>query len=90
MRGPDIVALAGYADELVKRSEKLGGIVDADTTLKLNKPELRVEIDRARAADLGVDTSDIATSLRVMVGGDEEASALSDDSRMKTTTCSCD
>ncbi|MGI8731897.1 MAG: efflux RND transporter permease subunit [Pyrinomonadaceae bacterium] len=79
LRGPDIVALAGYADELVKRSEKLGGIVDADTSLKLNKPELRVEIDRARAADLGVDTSDIATGLRVMVGGDEEASRFHDD-----------
>ena len=78
LRGPDIEALAAYADDLVKRSEKLGGIVDADTSLKLNKPELRVEIDRARAADLGVDTSDIATSLRVMVGGDEEASRFHD------------
>ncbi len=58
----------------------LGGIVDADTSLKLNKPELQVEIDRARAADLGVDTSDIATSLRVMVGGDEEASRFRDPS----------
>ena len=79
-RGPDIVALAGYADELVERSEKLGGIVDADTTLKLNKPELRVRIDRDRAADLGVDTSDIATSLRLMVGGEEEASRYRDES----------
>ncbi|HEX7773354.1 MAG TPA: efflux RND transporter permease subunit, partial [Pyrinomonadaceae bacterium] len=79
-RGPDIVALAGYADELVERSEKLGGIVDADSTLKLNKPELRVVIDRARAADLGVDTSDIATSLRLMVGGEEEASRFRDES----------
>jgi HAE1 family hydrophobic/amphiphilic exporter-1 len=79
-RGPDIVALAGYADDLVERSEKLGGIVDADTTLKLNKPELRVVIDRERAADLGVDTSDIATSLRLMVGGEEEASRFRDES----------
>jgi HAE1 family hydrophobic/amphiphilic exporter-1 len=79
LRGPDIKALSDYADELVKRSEKVGGIVDADTSLKLNKPELRVEIDRARAADLGVDTSDIATSLRVMVGGDEEASRFRDE-----------
>jgi len=78
-RGPDIVALAGYADDLVERSEKLGGIVDADTTLKLNKPELRVRIDRERAADLGVDTSDIATSLRLMVGGEEEASRFRDE-----------
>ena len=77
-RGPDIVALAGYADDLVERSQQLGGIVDADTTLKLNKPELRVLIDRDRAADLGVDTSDIATSLRLMVGGEEEASRFRD------------
>jgi HAE1 family hydrophobic/amphiphilic exporter-1 len=73
-----LIALSNYADELVKRSEKVGGIVDADTTLKLNKPELRVEIDRERAADLGVDTSDIATSLRMMVGGDQEASRFRD------------
>ena len=80
LRGPDIVALAGYADELVDRSTKLGGIVDADTTLKLNKPELRVRIDRDRAADLGVSTSDIATSLRLMVGGEEQASRFRDES----------
>jgi HAE1 family hydrophobic/amphiphilic exporter-1 len=78
--GTDIVMLAGYADDLVERSKKLGGIVDADTTLKLNKPELRVVIDRERAADLGVDTSDIATSLRLMVGGEEEASRFRDES----------
>jgi HAE1 family hydrophobic/amphiphilic exporter-1 len=79
-RGPDILALNQYADELVERSKKLGGIVDADTSLKLNKPELRVAIDRNRAADLGVDTSDIATSLRLMVGGEDQASRFRDDS----------
>ena len=78
IRGPDIQMLSQYAEELVDRSQRLGGIVDADTTLKLNKPELQVKIDRERAADLGVDTSDIATSLRVMVGGEEEASRFHD------------
>ena len=80
LRGPDIVALAGYADELMKRSQTLGGIVDADTSLKLNKPELRVEIDRARAADLGVDSTDIATAFRLMVGGEDRASRYRDES----------
>ena len=46
-----------------QRLREIGGIVDADTTLKLDKPELRVQIDRARAADLGVDTSDIADGI---------------------------
>jgi HAE1 family hydrophobic/amphiphilic exporter-1 len=80
LRGPDIVALAGYGDELMKRSQTLGGIVDADTSLKLNKPELRVEIDRARAADLGVDSTDISTALRLMVGGEDRASRFRDES----------
>jgi HAE1 family hydrophobic/amphiphilic exporter-1 len=80
LRGPDIVALSGYADELMRRAQTLGGIVDIDTTLKLNKPELRVEIDRARAADLGVDSTDIATALRLMVGGEDRASRYRDES----------
>lgn len=80
LRGPDIVALSGYADDLVKRAQQLGGIVDADTSLRLNKPELRVEIDRQRAADLGVDTSDISTSLHLMVGGEDRASRFRDES----------
>ena len=54
------------------------GIVDADTTLKLNKPELRVDIDRERAADLGVSSRDIGTALRLMVGGDTEVSRFRD------------
>ncbi|MET0625942.1 MAG: efflux RND transporter permease subunit [Pyrinomonadaceae bacterium] len=78
IRGPELERLAGYAEELRDRSEKLGGIVDADTTLKLNKPELRVEINRERAAALGVSTADIANSLRVMVGGDTEVTRFHD------------
>ena len=77
LRGPDLQTLAAYANQLRERSAGLG-IVDADTTLKLDKPELRVKIDRQRAADLGVDTSAIATSLRLMVGGDEEVSRFRD------------
>jgi HAE1 family hydrophobic/amphiphilic exporter-1 len=76
--GPDLEQLAAYANELRERSRELGGIVDADTTLKLNKPELRAEIDRARAADLGVQTQDIASALRLMVGGEERVSRFHD------------
>ena len=77
IRGPELEALSAYAEQLRSQSQELG-IVDADTTLKLNKPELRVEIDRARAADLGVDTDDIARALRLMVGGEEKVSRFRD------------
>jgi HAE1 family hydrophobic/amphiphilic exporter-1 len=78
LRGPDLLALSAYANELRERSKELGGIVDSDVTLKLNKPELRVDIDRARAADLGVQMSDVANALRLMVGGDQEVSRFHD------------
>ncbi|HTL30648.1 MAG TPA: efflux RND transporter permease subunit, partial [Tepidisphaeraceae bacterium] len=78
LRGPELEKLADYSEKLREKAMKLGGIVDVDTTLKLNKPELRVHIDRARAADLGVDANDIGTALRLMVGGNEEVSRFRD------------
>jgi len=79
IRGPELEALAAYTDRLRQQSDTLG-LQDADTTLKLNKPELRVQIDRARAADLGIRTQEVAASLRLLVGGDQEVSRFRDPS----------
>jgi hydrophobic/amphiphilic exporter-1 (mainly G- bacteria), HAE1 family len=78
--GPELEKLLDYAERLrdMTRDGTVPGVVDADTTLKLDKPELRVEIDRARAADLGVDANDIGTALRLMVGGDDEVTRYRD------------
>jgi HAE1 family hydrophobic/amphiphilic exporter-1 len=78
LRGPDLQALAGYAEQLRQKSKELGGIVDADTTLKLDRPELRVQVNRDRAAALGVDMSDIGDALQLMVGGDQQVSRFHD------------
>ncbi len=78
LRGPDLQALAGYAEQLRLKSKELGGIVDADTTLKLDRPELRVQVNRDRAAALGVDMSDIGDALQLMVGGDQQVSRFHD------------
>ncbi len=75
--GPELESLARYAEILRKKAPDIG-VLDADTTLRLDKPELRVEIDRARAAALDVDTEDIATALRIMVGGDQRVSRYRD------------
>ena len=76
--GPDLNRLAGYADQLAERAEKLGGIINVNTTLKLDKAELHVEIDRERAADLGISSRDIGTALQLMVGGAQEISRYRD------------
>ena len=77
LRGPDLQALFAYSENLRTRSEALG-IMDADTTLKLDKPELRISIDRARADDLGLDPGRIGTEVRLLVGGDPEVSRFRD------------
>jgi hydrophobic/amphiphilic exporter-1 (mainly G- bacteria), HAE1 family len=77
LRGPDLITLVKYANQLRNRAPELG-LLDADVTLKIDKPELQVNIDRARAADLGVDSTDISTALGIMVGGDERVSRFHD------------
>ena len=78
LRGPDLVELARYGEQLRTRALDLGGMLDLATTLRLDRPELRVEVDRQRAADLRVDIEQIATALRLMVGGDQEVSRFRD------------
>jgi HAE1 family hydrophobic/amphiphilic exporter-1 len=80
LRGPDVVTLVRSMEKLrdMTRSGEIPGVVDGDVGLQLDKPELRIHVDRDRAADLGVDTTDVATSLRIMVGGDDRVSRFLD------------
>ena len=75
--GPDLQELYRYADTLRQQAPKMG-LLDADITLRLDKPEMLVDIDRDRAAQLGVDTEHISTALRLMVGGDQKVSRFRD------------
>ena len=76
--GPDIQTLVEFSDKLKAKAQEIPGIVDVDTTLKLDKPELLVSIDRQRAAALGVEVREIAETLRVAVGGDDRVSRYRD------------
>src|SRR5712691_11161047 len=69
--GPNLDKLAKYTDDLLQKMKTLPELVDVDSTLILGKPELRVVIDRARAADLGVRVGDIAQALNTLVAGEK-------------------
>jgi len=69
--GPDLDKLSKYTDDLLKKMKTLPELVDVDSTLILGKPELRVVIDRARAADLGVRVGDLAQALNTLVAGEK-------------------
>lgn len=71
LRGPDLDKLNEYSTVLLDKLKKMPGVVDPDSSLIVGKPEMRAVIDRQKAADLGVSISDIAQSLRLLVGGDQ-------------------
>ncbi len=77
LRGPDLHELERYTSQLEQQAEELG-LLDANTTLQLDRPELLAQIDRERAAALQVQVEDVATALRLMVGGDERVSRYRD------------
>ncbi|TWT21055.1 efflux RND transporter permease subunit [Luteimonas marina] len=66
--GPDYGELAQWRDRMLQRIEANPGIVDADSDYKETRPQMRVEIDRARASDLGVSVQEIGRTLETMMG----------------------
>ncbi|HEX8634885.1 MAG TPA: efflux RND transporter permease subunit [Pyrinomonadaceae bacterium] len=67
--GPDIAKLDEYSNKLVERIKKDDNFRDADRSLQLSSPELRIIIDRQRAADLGVRAGDVAQALNTLAAG---------------------
>ena len=76
--GPDLQKLNEYSSAIAAKLRTIKGAVDVDTSFSYAKPEYRVEIDRSRAHDLGVKVEDIATSLRTLVGGEEDITKFKD------------
>lgn len=66
--GPEYAELAQWRDKLLARIEKNPGFFSADSDYKETRPQMRVEIDRQRAADLGVSVTDIGHALETMMG----------------------
>ena len=69
--GPDLARLEQAATDLAAYARTIPSLVDVDTSVNSGKPEMRVSLDRLKAADLGVQPSDAANALRLLVGGDE-------------------
>ncbi|MCE2782818.1 efflux RND transporter permease subunit [Limnohabitans sp.] len=61
--------LNAIARQLMDEVAKNPGILSPDVDLRLNKPELRVEVDRTKAAELGVSVDVVARTIETMLGG---------------------
>ncbi len=67
--GTSYPELQGQVSKVMARLSQYPGITGLDTDLKLNKPQLRVEIDRDKAATLGVSMQEIGSTLEILLGG---------------------
>jgi hydrophobe/amphiphile efflux-1 (HAE1) family protein len=67
--GPDLSQLTRYTKTILERLKATRGAVDVDSNLIVGNPEVKVSVDRERAADLGVDVMDVANALQLLVGG---------------------
>src|ERR1700690_300376 len=73
VQGPDFAHLERYTSAIRAVLARTPGVRDLQSSYEPGKPELRVHINRAKAADLGVNVASIATALRTLVGGDPQA-----------------
>ncbi|MBP9663862.1 MAG: efflux RND transporter permease subunit [Pyrinomonadaceae bacterium] len=69
--GPDIKKLEEFSTKILEKMRTLPDAVDIDSTLISGKPEVRLEVDRATAADLGVRVGDVSQALNTLVAGQE-------------------
>jgi HAE1 family hydrophobic/amphiphilic exporter-1 len=86
LQGPDIEELQklSYAGDdlkgtiqepgeasLLAKIRQINGVTDSDTSFDPTQPELRINIDRQRAADIGVPLDTLSSTMRTLVGGEE-------------------
>ena len=69
LSGSDFSVLEKTAGSITDALKKSGKAVDVDTTNIPGRPEVKVSIDRDRAADLGVSVANVATTLQMLVAG---------------------
>ena len=78
--GPDMDKLTEYSDALVERMKQDPIFRDPDSSVDAGTPEIQVQIDRDKAADLGVKAGDIAQALNIMSAG-QNVSTFSEGSK---------
>ncbi len=67
--GDSYANMARAAQAMIAEMQRNPGIVQPDSDLQLNKPEIFIDVDRARAADIGVAVDVVARTIETMLGG---------------------
>lgn len=65
--GPDYESVQAWSEEIVERARDNPNLINVDTDFELTRPELRLNIDRDRAADLDITVQDVGLTLQTMM-----------------------
>ncbi len=66
----DYEALGAQATKISQDLAKIPGLVEIQMSYKPGRPEMRLDVDRQRAAQLGLSTAQIGSTIRTLVNGD--------------------
>lgn len=69
IKGPDLNRLEAYSQEALLKLKNTPGIMDLESSVAERKPAIDLRINMQRAADLGVNTTDLATAVSGLVTG---------------------
>ena len=69
--GPDLAKLDQYTAKGAAAMNDNPALVDVDRSFQPGLPELRLDIDRRRAADLGVRVQDISQTVNALIAGQD-------------------
>ena len=69
IQGQDLEQLNAYTTSLLNQLRASTNLVNARSSFEITKPELRLDIDRSRAASLGVSIEDLSRTLQILFGG---------------------
>jgi multidrug efflux pump len=66
--GPDYEQLKQWRDQMTTAMEAMPELVDVDSDFQETKPQMKISVDRNRAAALGVSLSNVGRTLETMLG----------------------
>ncbi len=75
--GPDYNTLRDWRDIVMQKAQETGLFLNMDSNYKESQPDIRVQIDRQRAADLNVSIEEIGRTLELMFGETEISTFVS-------------
>ncbi|MEW6590460.1 MAG: efflux RND transporter permease subunit [Pseudomonadota bacterium] len=71
VQAPSYAELNTAVEALMAKVREYPGLANPDSDLKLNKPQLRVDINRDKAAQMGISVESIGRTLETLLGGRE-------------------